>query len=238
MSGSASTRASRDNDPVTVRRALAHALAEYLEAPRVRDAVMLWCQQFQGRGALFLGLSRYCRQIADGFGLAGKEAELHLRIFRALQSDPQRLPDDPLSSQPFEATEPGSLPPGSVAPVAPRLGEGVAALQAFFAAIEAQLSRDLPVGLTPARVRRALIRHAASLPRPQQHAASLWWSGQVSTLDGDWPAGGHGTLLINVMYVALAELLGPVRADACFTQAVDRLEASGVPALTGIRGYL
>lgn len=238
MSGSASTRASRDNDPVTVRRALAHALAEYLEAPRVRDAVMLWCQQFQGRGALFLGLSRYCRQIADGFGLAGKEAELHLRIFRALQSDPRRLPDDPLSSQPFESTEPGSLPPGSVAPVAPRLGEGVAALQAFFAAIEAQLSRDLPVGLTPARVRRALIRHAASLPRPQQHAASLWWSGQVSTLDGDWPAGGHGTLLINVMYVALAELLGPVRADACFTQAVDRLEASGVPALTGIRGYL
>ncbi|MBN9204673.1 hypothetical protein [Methylibium petroleiphilum] len=238
MSGSASTSASRDNDPVTVRRALAHALAEYLEAPRVRDAVMLWCQQFQGRGALFLGLSRYCRQIADGFGLAGKEAELHLRIFRALQSDPRRLPDDPLSSQPFESTEPGSLPPGSVAPVAPRLGEGVAALQAFFAAIEAQLSRDLPVGLTPARVRRALIRHAASLPRPQQHAASLWWSGQVSTLDGDWPAGGHGTLLINVMYVALAELLGPVRADACFTQAVDRLEASGVPALTGIRGYL
>lgn len=238
MSGGASTSASRDNDPVTVRRALAHALAEYLEAPRVRDAVMLWCQQFQGRGALFLGLSRYCRQIADGFGLAGKEAELHLRIFRALQSDPRRLPDDPLSSQPFESTEPGSLPPGSVAPVAPRLGEGVAALQAFFAAIEAQLSRDLPVGLTPARARRALIRHAASLPRPQQHAASLWWSGQVSTLDGDWPAGGHGTLLINVMYVALAELLGPVRADACFTQAVDRLEASGVPALTGIRGYL
>ncbi|EWS57075.1 hypothetical protein X551_00017 [Methylibium sp. T29] len=124
MSGGASTMASRDNDPVTVRRALAHALAEYLEAPRVRDAVMLWCQQFQGRGALFLGLSRYCRQIADGFGLAGKEAELHLRIFRALQSDPRRLPDDPLSSQPFESTEPGSLPPGSVAPVAPRLGEG------------------------------------------------------------------------------------------------------------------
>jgi hypothetical protein len=238
MSGVAPPNGTRDNDPVTVRRALAQALAEYLDAPRVREAVTLWCQQFQGRGALFLGLSRYCRQIADGFGLAGKEAELHLKIFRALQSDPQSLPDDPLSSQPFESTEPGSLPPGSVAPSAPRLGEGAAAMQAFFAAIEAQLSRDLPVGLTPARVRRALIRHATSLPRPQQHAASLWWSGQVSTLDGDWPAGGHGTLLVNVMYVALAELLGPVRADACFTHAVDRLEASGAPALTGIRRYL
>ena len=60
----------------------------------------------------------------------------------------------------------------------------------------------------------------------------------MSTLDGDWPAGGHGTLLVNVMYVALAELLGPVRADACFTHAVDRLEASGAPALIGIRRYL
>ncbi|WP_428420104.1 hypothetical protein [Methylibium sp.] len=230
--------ASRDNDPTTVRRALAQALGDYLDGPRVRDAVTLWSRQFQGRGALFLGLSRYCRQIADGFGLSGKEAELHLKIFRALQSDPQRLPDDPLSSQPFEATEPGSLPPGTVVPTAIRLGEGAAAMQAFYAAIEAQLSRDLPVGLTPARVRRTLIRHAVGLPRPQQHAASLWWSGQVTSLDGDWPAGGHGTQLVNVMYVALAELLGPVRADLCFTQAVARLEASGDAALTEIRHYL
>lgn len=233
---SASSLPLRDSDPTTVRRALAHALHDYLDASRVRDAVVLWHQQFDGQGALFLGLSRYARQIARQFGLAGKEAELHLKMFRALQTDPRRLPDDPLTSLPFETTEPGRLPPGAAVPRP--LGEGAAVLQAFHAALEAEMARDLHVGLTPARMRRTLIRQARTLPRPQQHAASLWWSGQVATLDGDWPAGGYGTNLVNVMYVALAELLGPARADACFTQAVARLEASGDPALAAIRRYL
>ena len=146
---SASSLPLRDSDPTTVRRALAHALHDYLDASRVRDAVVLWHQQFDGQGTLFLGLSRYARQIARQFGLAGKEAELHLKMFRALQTDPRRLPDDPLTSLPFESTEPGRLPAGTTTLPRP-LGEGAAVLQAFYAALEAEMARDLHVGLTPA----------------------------------------------------------------------------------------
>jgi hypothetical protein len=244
-----------DNDLVFARRALAHALGEYMDRGRVRDAVALWSPHFEGQGSVSAALNRYCRHMADSFGVAGREAELQLKIFRALQTDPQELPQDPLSVPPDDApTQPAGLSdtaragPSSL-PASTPLGRspggrsssagcGAALLQAFYAAIEEQLARDLPPDVTLARIRRTLIRHATTLPRPQQHAASLWWSGQVSALDGEWPAGGHGTALVNVIYIALAELLGPVRADQCFTQAVARLEASGDSARTNIRRYL
>lgn len=232
---------SRDAEPTAARRALAHALAEYLDRARVRDAVALWRLHFEGQGSLSVALNRYCRQVAERFGLPGKEAELHLKIFRALQLDPLLLPEDPLSLPPPEEdpTVPGQLAGGPL-PRVSATGQGVGArlLQTFYAALEAQLARDLPAGLTPARLRRTLIRHAAVLPRAQRHPASLWWSGQVGVLDGDWPAGGAGTELVNVMYVTLAELVGPARADQCFTNAVRQLEASGDPVLDGVRDYL
>ncbi|HSV69613.1 MAG TPA: hypothetical protein VLI72_05835 [Methylibium sp.] len=244
-----------DHDPVAARRALAHALGAYLDRVRVRDAVALWSAHFEGQGSLFVALNRYCRQVAESYGLVGLEAELHLRVFRALQGDPRALPDDPLSQPPGddERTAPAALdalasagppsrpgPPRSEPPSGSGAGShrSAALLQVFYAAIESQLARDLPPGITPARVRRTLIKHAAGLPRPQQHAASLWWSNQVSVLGGDWPAGGHGTALVNVIYVSLAELVGPVRADQCFTQAVARLERGGDPAHAEIRRYL
>lgn len=229
-----------DKDPVAARRALAFVLGGYLDRRRVRDAVALWSTHFEGQGSLFVALQRYCRQVADSYGLAGREAELHLKVFRALQGDPRDLPQDPLSVPPTdeERTVPAPLAEAPrVGPVA-EVSRSAAVLQAFYAAVEEQLARDLPPGLTPARVRRTLIRHAAGLPRPQQHAASLWWSNQVSALGGDWPPGGHGTALVNVIYVSLAELLGPRRADQCFTQAVARLERSGEPGLADIRRWL
>ena len=68
----------QDKDPVAARRALAFVLGGYLDRRRVRDAVALWSTHFEGQGSLFVALQRYCRQIADSYGLAGREAELHL----------------------------------------------------------------------------------------------------------------------------------------------------------------
>lgn len=231
-----------DHDPITARRALAQALGAYLDRVRLRDAVALWRRHFEGQGSQFSALHRYCRQVAQSYGLVGLEAELHLKIFRALQADPRELPEDPLSLPPEEGerTAPAALEPAlpGGGPDRNATNHGARLLQSFYAAIEEQLARDLPPGITPARVRRTLIRHAAALPRPQQHAASLWWSNQVVALGGDWPPGGHGTALVNVIYVALAELVGPVRADQCFTQAVARLEHGDEPAHAEIRRYL
>lgn len=227
-------------DPVAVRRSLAYALGAHLDRRRVRDAVVLWSEQFEGQGSLFVALQRYCRQVAQSYGLAGREAELQLTVFRALQSQPSDLPQDPLSVPPGDDERTAPTPLSEAPRVAAAAGASASAavMQAFYAAVEEQLVRDLPPGVTPVRVRRTFIRYASGLPRPRQHAASLWWSNQVPLLSGDWPPGGHGTALVNVIYVALAELLGPRRADECLTQAVMRLERSGEPGLTDIRRWL
>lgn len=224
------------NDPVIARRALAHALHGYLGAGHVRDAVALWNQHFEGKVGLFVGLTRYCKQVADLFGLKGQEAELHLRIFRALQIDPRQLPIDPLSQPPDMQSQ--SLPDGAAASSQGEPGQGAFVLQRLHTAIEACLARDAGASLPPALLRRMLVRRCAVLPPQHRHAAQLWWSGQVGVLSGDWPAGGLGTALVNVMYVTLAELIGPVQTDRCFAQAVARLEASGDPALYEVRSYL
>jgi hypothetical protein len=142
-------------------------------------------------------------------------------------------------------TQPAQTVPASLAPepapevsVPPQRSTDARVLQAFYMALEAQLARQLPPGVTPARVRRTLIRHARALPHEQRHPASLWWSGQVNVLEGDWPVGGFGNGLVKVMSSALTELLGAAHADRCFKQAVARLEASRDTALHSIRRYL
>ena len=94
----------QDHDFLVARRALAHALADYLDRSGVHDALTLWSRSFEGRESLIVGLNRYCRQVAERFGLAGKEAELHLKVFRALHADPRTLPDDPLTLPPAAGT--------------------------------------------------------------------------------------------------------------------------------------
>ena len=77
--------------------------------------------------------------------------------------------------------------------------------------------------------------------RLKGHAATLaqsWLNGRTPHLVGEWPARGDGTRLINAAYVALAQFLGPVQADACLTRLVRDFEQGGDPVLRDIRRYL
>jgi hypothetical protein len=217
-----------NEDPAIARRALAYGLLGYLDAPSVKQAVELWHAEFEGEQSMMVGLNRYCRQVAKLFGLQGKEAELHLRVFRAMQADPKQLPRDPLASTLGPSA--GHAETLSSAPVAP--GAGV--IEAFFATVEACIARE------PAAqgLRRALLSQASKLPLRLQKPLVAWWSGAGSGLDGDWPATGAGTQVINLIYVALAECLGPTRADKVFTEAVGLLERSADPVHRAIRSYL
>lgn len=224
------------------RRALAHALGAYLDAPRVRDAVALWGEHAgEAQGNLIIGLRRYCMHVAEAFGLAGQEAELHLRILRAVQMDPSLLPADPLAPAPLTkppsrpTTGSGAAPTASAASAGPLTSH---VLEHFFVAVEGHFARELPPGVVAAQLRRSLILLAVQLPSAQRAALLQWCRGQTSVLDGSWPAGGHGTALVNLIYVALAELVGPVRADRCFNLAVTELQSSSDPAIAEIRRYL
>jgi hypothetical protein len=220
---------------LAANRALVSALSTYLDAERAELAASQWRRPGDQHSAMW-GLSRYCRLVAQQFGLQGKEAELHLGIIRAMRA--QGLGAAPSSeSPPPEArqtrVEPGlsandSLPPGLAA----------VAVQRFVESVEQCVAREAPQIYSAQRWRQSLLVHAQRMhPVLLQHFADWLW-GQTPQLQGDWPARGAGTRLVNTAYVALAEWLGPVRADACFTAIVREFENSQDPVLSGVRRYL
>jgi len=209
--------------------AVTWALTAYLELPQARQAAALWQRPAStDASSVLVGLSRYCRQIAQQFDLQGREAELHLRIIRALQAQSRAQP----SADPFARQAVG-------APVSSPLESSSATLmQRFLLAIEQHVAQEARPMYSPQRWRQSLIQHGRKVPPVAMQQACDWLWGRTSALHGDWPARGAGTRLINAAYVTMAEWLGPVRADACFTQIVREFEQSRDPALTNIRSYL
>jgi hypothetical protein len=246
-----STVASEQADTLQepLRQALLWALGGYLSETQAQQALGLWraSPQQAAQASALAGLSRYCRSVAQQFGLQGREAELHLRIVRAIQASGAARPGtDVATSEPAARldkvdTRPAPLEDAlqsrsandSVPP-----GLANLAVQRFLEAIEMVVERECSAQYTPQRWRQGLLRHTARFPKPLQLQVAEWLWGHVDSLPGDWPARGAGTRLINAAYVALAEWVGPVRADAAFTQIVKGFENSADPTLSGVRRYL
>lgn len=237
-------------------QALMWALQPYLDAERAGEAAALWQPpEASGSASAMVGLSRYCRMVGQRFGLQGKEAELHLRIIKALQTQglgaarPAHASDGGAvaadASRPVWSSEPASTGrprepsgPGGSANDSQPAGAAALVVQRFLEMVEQAVAREAPMSYSPPRWRHTLIRHAGRLPEPVLRLATEWLWGRTSMLVGDWRPGGAGTRLVNAAYVALAEWVGPVKADACFTRIVREFEASGDPCLTGVRRFL
>jgi hypothetical protein len=207
-------------------QAVSWALSAYLVQPQLSEAAALWQPPASAGGAssMLVGLSRYCRLVGQRFDLRGREAELHLRIIRAMQAQSQ-----------------GRVPAADAAPAMATLVAPVssgALVQRFLEAIERQVQREAGALYSAERWRQAVVRHCRGLSNEALQRACDWLWGQTSVLVGQWPARGAGTQLLNGAYVALAEWLGPVRADACFTRVVGEFEGSQDPALVDVRAFL
>lgn len=236
------------------RQALVWALGAYLDPQDAQAAVQLW-QPGLGGGApgssALAGLSRYCRMVAARFGLQGKEAELHLRIIRGLQAKPAELVSAPVKPDLDKRQEPALSSASQSADQAPSQTathsandsvpptEGTAVcVQRFLEAIEGAVSRECPERYGAKPWRQSLLVHTSRLHKTQIEQLAAWLWGHSDGLHGEWPARGAGTRVINAAYVALAQWLGPVRADACFTQVVREFENSQDPVLMSVRRYL
>lgn len=238
------------------------ALAAYLSPQDVQRAAALWQPSAPGSSSM-AGLSRYCREVGRQFNLQGREAELHLHIIRALQAVARSAPAGAQSTTPHPHPQaPSSQPPGDSLPnvwsnsrpwlasdPAGLQGESVVVPGASTTARQVQYVIDAMgdhvVKASDADRSHAVWRQAvvkgfrqARLRGPQAHRAQAWLEGGVPHLTGDWPPRGDGTRLINAAYVALAECLGPVQADACLTRIVRHCEQGGVPELQAVRSYL
>lgn len=240
-----STAANEAVVPASTRKALVWALRAYLSAPEAEQAADLWQPGPSAQGTAIAGLSRYCRAVARQFSLAGREAELHLRIIRAMQTMGQgaTLPEESLTTEGrggamgsrvdsldsrVNTSANDSVPPGLP----------VVAVQRFLEAMEQVAARECPDTYSPTVWRQSLLIHAKRIPQHLRVHAADWLWGRSTSLNGDWPARGAGTRLINTAYVTLAEWVGPVRADACFTAIVREFENSQDPALADVRRYL
>ena len=104
--------------------------------------------------------------------------------------------------------------------------------------VEQAVVREAPMSYSPQRWRHTLIKQAGRLPEPVLRLATDWLWARVPALTGEWRAGGEGTRLVNAAYMALAEWVGPVKADACFTHIVRAFESSGDAHLKPVRRYL
>jgi hypothetical protein len=225
------------------RQALIWALGAYLPPLEAERAAMLWQPAAAQQASITAGLSRYCRTVAQHFGLRGREAELHLRIIRAMQvlSKGKVLPQEAVPVQTAQAQPDGRLEPPLASSSAndsqpPFLS--VITVQRFVEAVELVVSRECPEVYSPTLWRQSLLRHSRKISKEQLTLASDWFWGRTPNLQGDWPARGAGTRLINTAYVTMAEWLGPVRADAQFTAIVREFEHSQDGSLTSIRRYL
>ncbi len=222
-------------EPDPAMDAVRWALSAYLDPEEARRAAALW-QRPTGdtAGSAMAGLSRYCRLVAQQFDLAGREAELHLRIIRALKA--QAL------AQGHAPSQPGALPevesPSHLKRITDLPSGSALLMQRFLEATEMHLRSEMGAAHSPQRWRQSLVAHIKRVPVSNMHQLSDWLWGRTAGLQGQWPARGLGTQLINAAYVALAEAVGPVRADACFTSIVREFEQASDPSLSGIRSYL
>jgi len=209
-----------DHDPAL--DAVRWALGSYLDPHDAQQAAALWQPMAPGQSSL-VGLSRFCRNVAQRFNLQGREAELHLHIIRALQ----RQKTAPL---PELGTAQPAGPPDQSGPV----------VRALVLAMQAHASEALGQQFDAVAWRRSAVRHVAGtrLSAVVKAQAEAWLMWPEAPLEGLWPARGAGTRLVNAAYVALAEWLGPVEADACLTRIVRELERSEDVALRAARMYL
>lgn len=213
------------------------ALQPYLNAEQAHQAARLWTLPDGASSSALAGLGRYCNTVARHFDLRGREAELHLRLFKAMQwqiRQRQGAASVPPPSRPAADSLPGTamrtVPPVSA-------GSGLT-VQRFLEVLLQFMGRELAAPVPGEAWRQGLLKQARRLPTPLQHALRSWLWLETPTLAGDWPAQGAGTRLLNAAYVVAAEWLGPVKADACFTATVRELESSGDPVLARVRHYL
>lgn len=214
-------------EPDASLEAVRWALTAYLDPTDAQQAATLWQPMTAGSSGL-AGLSRFCRDVAQRFDLQGREAELHLHIIRAMQRH---------KANGLRVAEPA---PTHALAQQPTADDSARVVQTVVLAMQAHAQETMGAAFDLMCWRRGIADQIvrARLPMSMKAQAQAWLLGHEVKLAGAWPVRGAGTQLINAAYVALAEWLGPVKADAGLTRIVRVLEQSNDGALRTVRMYL
>lgn len=217
-------------------------LAQWFPPAQARQALGLWPGPSSGQSALS-GLTRYCRAVAQRFELHGREAELHLHLFKALQSRHKVLHGPEGHGQ---GTVRAAIDDrASGATIEPVSSPGARVVQAVLTQLREVAETALGPHWVAARWPLGLRKQWQSARiEPSHQRALLTWldaasgDAQGAVLEGAWSRPADAARAIHGAYVLLAEWLGPVAADAGLAAIVKRLEASSDPALRQVRQCL
>jgi hypothetical protein len=216
------------------RRAFYAALAPLVGRDSALEAINIWEHAFGSEQPLLRGISQFAALVVVELKLKINPNDLSIKLLEHLQKDESTLPADPLPVLTGRARRPGAgtgtatmfpepPPAASTAPAdTPRVSPATHTLSALLVKL------CDAAGQADVRSQKELVSQFIAgcgkrfgAVAAQDIAALL--SGRSAVLSRDH-ALTNASLIINLFYVPLAELYGPISADRILASAVRAVE--------------
>jgi hypothetical protein len=216
------------------RRAFYAALVSLVGRDSALEAINIWEHAFGSEQPLLRGISQFAALVVAELKLKINPNDLSIKLLEHLQKDESTLPADPLPVLTGRARRPGAgtgtatmfpepPPAASTAPAdTPRVSPATHTLSALLVKL------CDAAGQADVRSQKELVSQFIAgcgkrfgSAATQDIAALL--SGRAAVLSRDY-APTNASVIINLFYVPLAELYGPISADRILASAVRAVE--------------
>ena len=216
------------------RRAFYAALVPLFGRDSALEAINIWEHAFGSEQPLLRGISQFAALIVVELKLQINPNDLSIKLLEYLQKDERTLPADPLPVLTGRARRPGAgtgtatmfpepPPAASTAPAdTPRVSPATHTLSALLVKL------CDAAGQADVRSQKELVSQFVAgcgkrfgSAATQDIAALL--SGRAAVLSRDYEP-TNASVIINLFYVPLAELYGPISADRILASAVRAVE--------------
>ncbi len=238
------------------RRALLHGLRSLLTPQQAVGALCMWERDFAAGESPFTGLLLYTKSVCDFFGKVGRRKELHSALLAALFLQEDKLPEDPTAEMRqvaahfwhaqtlAEVAEPVTeivAPPAKVEIAAPEPVVVPAlntTLSLLLRSLLSELSTYQPETCADCITFVCNVIGQLGLPVSMNLAImNHLRSAEPAPLLGNIP-GNKAANLVHLMYVWMAETLGPVLADRMLSVAVQTVERDPAASAYPVRQLL
>jgi len=192
------------------RRAFYAALVPLVGRDSALEAINIWEHAFGSEQPLLRGISQFAALVVVELKLKINPNDLSIKLLEHLQKDESTLPADPLPVLTGRARRPGA-------------GTGTATMFPEPPPAASTAPADTP-RVSPAThtLSALLVKLCDAAGQAAQDIAALL-SGRAAVLSRDY-APTNASVIINLFYVPLAELYGPISADRILASAVRAVE--------------
>ena len=221
------------NIPSEWRRAIALSLSNLTDANGIRIAAALWHENYSQTVSQANNLRQFAKAAAMLLNIQGRESEIALNLFNNVKKETSALPPDPLPELETVMSQ------VKVAPQAYGQNTSQTAAKTVFARLDAcsetcfmmlhvthvVLSKQTGGQAVLDRIYSSLLSqqvvNALRLSLPQLEMMRQCMRGNMQA-EPQVANKADGQKMLNFMYVAMAESLGPVLADKCLTAIMKK----------------